>query len=238
MAVESVATVAMTSISPKHAVGDAQLQAVKSWQSIGLKVLSFNSPSEIGQLKDRYEGIEFVPAHLTMEGVQKVPYVPIQTFIEYAKKHGIEQVMLINSDIEIRDTRGLIDNYCGRAKDGLIFANREDHNGDAATARRYEHGFDVFIVHSKYYHLLTASMFCMGQTWWDFWVPYKYIMAGIPVSLVKEPLFFHRSHPVQYDGGEWTRMTQHFQWLVRKWEGRTPQYTTQQVYHLIKQKAR
>lgn len=231
-------TVAMTSISPKHANGDSQLQAVHSWQNVGLRVLSFNSPSEIEQLKDRYEGIEFVPVHLTMEGVQKVPYVPIQSFIEYAKTHGIEQVMLINSDIEIRDPQGVIANYCDRAKDGLIFANREDHNGDIVSARRYMHGFDVFIVNSRYYHLLTASMFCMGQTWWDFWVPYKFIVAGIPATLTKEALFYHKSHPVQYDNGEWHRMTQHFQWLVRKWEGRSPSYTTQQVYTLIRQKAR
>ena len=102
-------TLAFTSISPRHAIGDAQLQAVESWSACGLKVLSFNSPSEIEQLRPTYPSVEFVPVHHTMEGVQRVPYVPISAFIEYAKRNGLEQVMLINSDIAIGGSLNLKD---------------------------------------------------------------------------------------------------------------------------------
>jgi hypothetical protein len=230
-------THALTSISPRHAIGDAQLHAVESWAACGLKVLSFNSPTEIDQLRERYPSVEFVPVHHTMEGVQKVPYVPISAFIEYAKRNALEQVMLINSDIAINDPNGLVENYCGRAKDGLIFANREDHNGDG-NGKRYIHGFDVFIIHSDYYHLITASMFCMGQTWWDYWVPWQFITAKVPVTLVKEPLFFHRAHPVQYSGQEWVRMTEHFQWMTGQYKGQRPQQVNDQVFRMITRAAR
>ena len=230
-------TTAMTSISPRHHIGDAQIQAVESWAACGLKVLSFNSPSEIEQLRDRYPSVEFVPVYHTMEGVQKVPYVPISAFIEYAKRNEVGQIMLINSDIAINDPNGLVRNYCGRAHDGLIFANREDHNGDG-NGKRYIHGFDVFIIHSNHYHLITQSMFCMGQTWWDYWIPFQFIMAKVPITLVKEPLFFHRAHPIQYSGQEWVRMTEHFQWMTGQYKGQRPQQVNDQVFRTIIRHAR
>jgi hypothetical protein len=172
-----------------------------------------------------------------MEGVQRVPYVPISAFIEYAKRNGLEQVMLINSDIAINDPRGLVQNYCGRAKGGLIFASREDHNGDGRS-RRYIHGFDVFVIHSNYYHLITASMFCMGQTWWDYWVPWQFIRNNVSVTLVKEPVFFHREHPVQYSHDEWVRMTEHFQWMTGQFKNQRPQQVNDTVFKTIMKHAR
>ena len=230
-------THALTSISPRHAIGDAQLQAVQSWAACGLKVLSFNSTSEIDQLRERYPSVEFVPVYHTMEGVQKAPYVPISAFIEYAKRNGLEQIMLINSDIAIQDPEGLLAHYCAKAKDGLIFASREDHDGNGKS-KRYIHGFDVFIIHAKFYKLITASMFCMGQTWWDYWLPFQFIRNQVSITLVKEPLFFHREHPVQYGHEEWVRMTEHFQWMTGIYKGRKPQDVNDLVFKTIIKAAR
>jgi len=119
---------AFTSISPKHAMAHAQPFAVKSWIDAGFKVLSFNGKDEIDELKEQYPDVTFVPCR-TADGLFKRPYVPISAFIEYAKTNDIEQVMIINSDIVLKDEKGNLDKYLDWCEHGLVVANREDHDG-------------------------------------------------------------------------------------------------------------
>jgi len=226
--------IAMTSIAPRHAVGHVQSSAVQSWIDNGFKVYSFNCPTEIEQLKEQYPHVTFVPCHGTMRGVFKAPYVPISAFINYAKEHDIEQVLLLNSDIVIKDEQGALNRYLDWASNGLVIANREDHNGDYKTPIRYPHGFDAFIIHKNYYDRIPTSMFCMGQTWWDYWLPYRFLKQNIPVVIAREEIFFHHRHPVQYDGKEWVKMTQHFQWIEAYNDKLKPQQVTGEVYNYIR----
>lgn len=224
---------AFTSISPKHAMAHAQPFAVETWIEAGFKVLSFNGMGEIDQLKDQYPNVEFVPCR-TADGLFKRPYVPISAFIDYAKSKDIEQVMIINSDIVLKDGHGDINKYLDWCDNGLVIANREDHEGAFDNGVRYMHGFDVFVVHSKHYGLIPQTLFCMGQTWWDYWLPFRFIKNKVPVTCVKEPIFYHQSHDVQYDSIEWSRMTKHFQWVEGYSDG-NPQKTTAEVYKFIRQ---
>jgi len=227
--------IAFTSISPRHHIGDAQLKAVESWQKAGFEVISINSPLEIEELKTKYP-IKFVQCYRTMEGLFKAPYVPISAFFDYAKEQKIEQFMLINSDISLSDG-GLIEPYWEKAKEGLVFANRFDHD-DFQRPQRYEYGFDVFIIHQDFYKLINQSMFCMGQTWWDYWLPYKFLKNNVPIHLITDPMFFHQRHPIQYSSKEWEVMTRHFQWIENYLVGRSPQLTTNNVYKEIKAKCK
>ena len=229
-------TVVMTSISPKHTNGDVQKHAIESWKELGFRVLSFNAPSEIEVLKAYYD-VEFVPCFRTMEGLFNVPYVPISAFIDYAKEHGLEQVMLINSDIVIKDETSRLNDYLGHAHHGLIFSNRHDHNGDFQNPTVYSFGFDVFVIHKNFYYLIPQSMFCMGQTWWDYWIPYRFITNKIPAYLVKETMFYHMRHNVQYSTEQWNYMTRHFQWIENFMPSQTPAGVNHRVYRTIRQSA-
>ena len=224
--------IALTSISPRHHIGEAQLDAVKSWIKAGFEVVSINAPEEIAVLKDQYP-VKFVECHRTMRGLFKAPYVPISAFIDYAKEHKLEQVMLINSDIFLV---GKIEHYWQKASEGLVFSNRYDHD-NFENPKRYDLGFDVFIINQSFYHVITQSMFSMGQTWWDYWLPYRFIKENIPVYLVKEALFFHQLHPVQYSDAEWRYMTKHFQWMETFMQENLPQRVNNAVYTHIKKHA-
>lgn len=234
--------IALTSISPTHTVGGAQLAAVKSWIDHGHDAISVNHSDEIAKLKPAYP-CDFMACYRTMEGTLKAPYVPINAFIDIAKAKRYPCIMLINSDIVLRDPEKVLDKYEKLSEQGLILANRHDHNGDFNDPTLYPHGFDVFIVNAKWYHLVPQTLFAMGQTWWDYWLPYRFIMQGVPLFGVKEPIFLHQRHPVQYRQQEWERMTAHFQWLEnyhmnKLINGRFAQQITNEVYRTIQKHIR
>lgn len=230
---------ALTSISPSHHNQDAQAIAVKSWLAHGLKPVSFNTTSEARSLREAYPGVEFVDCHRTGHALYKAPYAMISAMLDYAAQEGQEQALLINSDIAITDSANILSQYVEKSRGGLVFANRYDHNGDGQNPTRYDYGFDAFIVHSDHFSIFPQSLFAMGQTWWDYWIPYRFIQSKIPIELIKEPIFLHHRHPVQYDHSEWVRMTEHFMWMER-WTNprRQPQQVTNEVFQMIKRHAK
>ena len=215
----------------------AQPLAVKSWSDAGFKVVSLNGKHEIAALKEQYPTVEFIESR-TMDGIYKAPYIPISAFIDHAKEKKYESILLINSDIVLRDEKNDIGRYLQWSPNGLVIANREDHNGSFAGSVRYEFGFDAFIIHSKFYDSIPQTMFCMGQTWWDYWLPYRFINTGKTVVCVREPIFYHQSHAVQYSQAEWVKMTKHFQWIEGKNENARPQQLTGEIYRLIRRQSK
>jgi len=226
--------IALTSISPRHRNVNAQLNAVNSWKAQGLRVISLNTASEISLLKGRYD-IEFVATNQTTEGLYKVPYVLISAFIDHAKSSKFESIMLINSDIILS---GSVDKYFEQCKSGLVFANRTDFSDNYQQQKTYPNGFDVFFIHSEYYGLFPKTLFAMGQTWWDYWLPYKFIKERVNIFLTKEPIFMHERHPIQYDGAEWIRMTRHFQWVENYLDRARPQDVNNTVFRMIQAKCK
>ncbi len=230
---------ALTSISPTHTNKDAQSIAVRSWVAHGITPVSFNSGSEVEALTAQYPEVTFVETKRTGTGLYKAPYAMVNAMLDYAMENKHDHAMLINSDIAITDPSGALKAYIDRCGTGLVFSNRYDHNGDNQNPTRYDYGFDVFIIHKDHFHILPQSLFAMGQTWWDYWIPYRFIQSKIPIELVKEPIFLHHRHNVQYDNAEWVRMTEHFMWMER-WTSarRQPQQVTNEVFQMIKRHAK
>jgi hypothetical protein len=229
--------VALTSISPNHSMAHAQPLAVKSWEDSGFKVVSLNGKAEIDSLKEQFPTVEFVESR-TMQGIYKAPYIPISAFIDYAKEKQYEAILLINSDIVLKDEYNHLKKYLDWSVNGLVIANREDHDGTFTNAVRYQFGFDAFIIHSRFYDSIPQTMFCMGQTWWDYWLPFRFINTGKSVVLVREPLFYHQSHAVQYNNAEWVKMTKHFQWIENRIESVRPQQLTGEIYRYIRKRVK
>ncbi len=226
--------IALTSISPRHAIGDAQIKAVESWKAQGCRVISLNTKAEIAELKDRYD-VEFVEVTLTAKGLYKVPYIFISSFIDHARNNGFESIMLINSDIIVT---GSVAEYFKQSKNGLVFCSRTDFNRDFQDQKLFPSGFDVFFIHSDYFDILPNSLFVMGQTCWDYWIPFRFIRENINIKLVQEPIFMHERHGAQYDGKEWEKMAKHFQWIESYLEKARPIDMTTTVYRMIQARCR
>lgn len=204
--------IALTSISPKHAIGDAQLVAVRSWVENGLKVYSFNSQAEIDILKETYKEVEFVATNRTHEHQWGRPYVSLNALLDFAKEQEDEDVVLINSDIVLTPCRGILEyQFSTHCSDSIGIINRYDFEADDySDARIYPFGFDVFLIKKKNLKVFPQSIYALGQTWWDYFVPYTAVKSGVMIHRINGMLAMHRKHQTQWSDESWRKMTKFF----------------------------
>ena len=141
----------LTSISPSHT--NSQTDAVMSWLNNGLKVISMNHESEIIELKTLYPGVEFVPTYRTMEKTFGKKYVNVNALLDHAKALKEDHFCIINSDIQIIDNSGELNNVKDRMSDGVLFARRLDFDNDPKINKRFDLGLDVFFIHKKFFKI-------------------------------------------------------------------------------------
>lgn len=190
----------------------------------GYRYVTVNGESDVFTLPDGAEAVKVRPST-----EHKRPYVYLQSLIDTAIADGVDYAILTNSDIELRDPNKHLHKYL----DGVTIGNREDHDGHYI-GKRYLHGFDLFILPRDFLLSLPRSMFVIGQTWWDYWLPYVAIQQGRKMRCVSEPLIWHRIHEQQHSISEWQRMTEHFTWLTGEQPGRKPHQVTGKIYHHIR----
>lgn len=230
--------IVITSISPTHHNVFAQAIAMRSWVNSGFEVVSMNAREEAEALAPYYPGVKFITTQRTGAGSFKAPYVSISAMIDHARESGKDYCILANSDIVLASPEQLEENMAA-ASLGMLIANRHDHNGDFQNPTIYKYGFDVFVIHRELLSDIPQSLFVMGQTWWDYWLPWRFIKLGHTVTIMTTPAFMHHRHPVQYDQKEWERMTEHFVWMERypmrgqPMTGRLAQRITNDVYKHI-----
>ena len=91
---------------------------LESWRRAGLKIVAFNHPAEIPDLRRLYGsaarpdaagvadiagndlGIEHVAVESTTEATFERPLVPIHEMVAWARRHGVV-ALLVNADIEL-----------------------------------------------------------------------------------------------------------------------------------------
>src|SRR5690606_5557315 len=108
-----------------------------------------------------------------------------------------------------------------------------DHDGNKSAARVFPSGFDMFILDRAQALAVPHSMFVIGQTWWDYWLPWSCHRAGIQLSTIDKPVIFHRRHPLNYAHGDWLRMTHHFCWLTGRPTNTQPTRISGEVHATI-----
>jgi hypothetical protein len=183
--------IAITSISPGHKNFENQFNAIESWINVGYKVISLNSKEEIEKLSD-FKNVEFVETTRTNERLFEKPYVLVSAIIDHLKTREEEYFLIINSDIVINDYLNFTENLKDISKKGIIIMNRSDYSEDIGVAKRYDLGFDGFFINKKWLHIFPQSVLCLGQCFWDFWVPYQAILSGVDIYKLNEPYLFHK----------------------------------------------
>lgn len=227
--------IALTSISPKHPIGSAQQDAVDSWVRNGLKVYSFNHPDEISVLESQYKNVEFIPTYRTTEVTNGKPLVTLNALFDFAKGQSDEDVVIINSDILLQPCRGLLEyHFATHCDESIGIMNRWDYSSDDLTdAIEYIFGFDVFLIKKKHLFRFPQAIYCLGQTWWDFWVPYRMVQSGGKIHKIRGIIAMHRHHKTQWSQESWERMTKYFAWENDlRWSKSAPQ-TTGKILYII-----
>jgi hypothetical protein len=203
--------ICLTSISPAHTNGDQQKLAVDSWVTLGMKVISFNSKKELSALRPVYENVEFVETERTTEHIYGKPYVMINAVLDWAKTSKENNFCIINSDIELKTDKETIQRIEERMQEGILLSNRVNYDNEYVGAQ-YLSGIDTFFINKKFIPFFNQSMYCFGQCFWDYWIPYKALKTGIEVSFIKQNISFHKNHAAQYSSDMWKKAGRYFLW--------------------------
>lgn len=190
----------VTSIAPKRL--EAQQEAISSWQNYGFQVVSFNHPSEIEKIESSFDGVAFVEAKITANDLYDfdIPYVSLREILAFVFSHK-QPCWIANSDIILKTSKQKISYIQKIAKTTLVFGHRIDISGENFNkGRLYEGGFDYFALSNQIDHLFTSrTHLCIGQPWWDFWLPITCSRKGIVPIRCRKKLAYHRKHKTMWN---------------------------------------
>ena len=83
------------------------------------------------------------------------------------------------------------------ASNGPVLFTRWEiaHWPETSGARPNEFGWDgVWIPHALLRHFQSPRL-ALGLPWWDYWIPYKALRLGFPLTVVSRKVCFHETHP-------------------------------------------
>jgi FkbM family methyltransferase len=203
---------ALTSLSPSQDRVAPQKTSIRSWRDAGMQVWSFNHPSEIAKVAKLYD-VNFCPVTKTSITTFGGHYIPISAMLDWARERDAP-VLILNSDIELQLSPWELKRMRWLSAGGLCYFVRYNHDGDRAYASREPYGIDAFLLHGRDCRLFSESSLCMGQPFWDYWLPYTMAVHGRPIFSVEFPAAFHRNHPRQWSWENYVRCAQEFDRLT------------------------
>jgi len=192
----------ITSISPNNIKN--QRVAINTWQRLGFDVYSMNTPKEMPNLKRCFRDVTFIQAKETAADLYfyDIPYPTISEMIEFAFNQD-EPTWIINSDIHLRAVDAQIESIQNKAKESMVFGRRTDIVDIADAGNVYNDGFDWFVLYKDFDHLFTSTYkFCIGQPFWDYWLPITFIRKGIPPFLCINEIAYHIKHEANWNSDQ------------------------------------
>src|SRR4029077_3402687 len=70
-------------------------------------------------------------------------------------------------------------------------------------AVREQFGIDAFLLHGRDTALFRDSLLCMGQPFWDYWLPHTFASNNRPLVAVEFPAAYHRRHAPRWSWTNW-----------------------------------
>ena len=180
--------VAVTSLSPLEKHLQVQREVLDSWRRLGLRVISGNSPSECAALRSMYPEVEFHPVRLSSSYDRPTPR--IRDLMELGDGQA---VLLINSDVAIYGEQKRIASAIEERRS--LAGIRWNWVGHCGRAIRENWGIDAFLLYPEQIRTFPDLDLAIGQTLWDYWIPYHLEEQGFLCEWVGDPYFFHREHP-------------------------------------------
>ena len=204
---------ALTSLSPGHTI-ELQRSTLASWQAAGLSPYSFNHPSEIAGLSATYPGVTFVPIEKTGAAWFGRHFAPIKSMLDWAVS-AEAPVLILNSDIELALSPAELQRIQLLSDNGICCFWRYNHNGDRCQATIETCGIDAFLFHGRHARGIADSFLSMGQPWWDYWLPFMFLVRDLPLWTIEFPAAFHRNHAQRWSWDGWHRCAVEFDRFAR-----------------------
>ena len=192
---------AVTSLSPAPSQYARQRVCLESWRAAGLSVLAFNHPSEFAALTELHTLAEPVPVERTAATWFNRHYISINALTDWAVAQA-ETILIVNSDLELTATPAQIHRFAQLAEYGLPYLLQINTGGDQPDEIE-PNGFSAFAFNPKFARLIDRSILCLGQPWWDYWLPYRFTQFELPLYTPTHPIARHQRHPVAWSAGNW-----------------------------------
>lgn len=191
-----------TSIAPRHFHEGRQAECIETWLKYG-QVFSINNKEECEQLSKIYPNVTFVETTDTHEGRFGKPYVGLNAILACMRAEG--GGVLINSDIEITPDEIKWNKILETAKDAnkIFYLHRYNYDNEKWRGDIYKDGIDVFFLSPHHLEALPETEYCLGQCYFDIWIPWYLMLKGFKGQTTILPIAFHKNHPAQYKAEHW-----------------------------------
>ena len=194
-----------TSIAPSQLA--KQVNAIESWIKLGFDVVSINGKEEIETLKGAFPNVRFIQAKRDARNILGRPFVYFDDILEYLKQTDSEICGIVNSDIYLSGDENVVSFIRSQAKNSLVYGARTEVDSlENLSGQVYQKGFDFFFFDKSLISHFPKSDFCIGATWWDYWMPVILVLAGCPVKKLVSPFAYHVRHPYKWDEKQWFLM--------------------------------
>ncbi len=198
----------ITSISPTHKNFKIQQDAVDSYIKLGLKVYSFNTKDELKLLKSKFLNVIFKEVDNINTGLElfNKPYININYLIEKGFELD-DNIFILNSDIILDYNIKILNKIKEYTNNGLVIGIRYNI-GENIELEKY--GIDGFALNIKFKDIFKDSIYCMGQSWWDYDLPYTFIDNNIIVYRIDSYFLIHNEHKQQWKTKDWITLSNYF----------------------------
>ena len=190
----------VTSVAPHNV--ENQRRAMDSWLRAGFSVTSLNAAAEIDRCREFFPELQFHPVGRDANAECGRPLVYLDDVFAFLRNTGADICGLINSDIHLRADTAAIDYVLEQARGSLLLTCRTDVESlEDRTGEVFKHGIDVFFFDKGILDLVPSSKFCLGQPWWDYWLPTCVLgmQKQIALKLVTFPFIAHVRHASNWD---------------------------------------
>ena len=183
--------VVVTSLSPLPKHLEVQDESLRSWKAMGFTVISGNTAEEIPSLRDLYD-VDFFEVKPSSSFDRPCPRV-----YDLMQLGGDRPMLMINSDIAIYGDQRVFTSAIENRES--IVGVRHNWTELIGNAKVENWGLDAFLIYPEQVETFPDLDFAIGQTMWDYWIPYHLEMINAKIKWVGEPIFFHRLHPVHWE---------------------------------------
>ncbi|MGA2094014.1 MAG: glycosyltransferase, partial [Sedimentisphaerales bacterium] len=117
---------------------------------------------------------------------------------------GCQICGIVNSDIYLAANEDTVSFIRREAENSFVYGSRVEVDSlDNLNGELYDRGFDFFFFDKSLIPLFPKSDFCIGATWWDYWLPLVSILSGCKVKMFVTPFAAHVRHRYKWDEKQW-----------------------------------
>jgi hypothetical protein len=183
--------------------GTYQRACIESWCRAGFRIVSINPIEEVEALLECGYPVEFA--------ISAAGRPTMNDFLRVIRASEAPIAAIINADCLLAYLPHALSEICHQAQAGMVILERL--NISPATMRpsgQTCYGFDAFFFETRTLrNLVCSEELCIGQYWWDYWLPLAYAAQGAKLISPSMPFLLHLDHGtevgVQFAGqfGHW-----------------------------------